>query len=183
MSHPPLATHLVSLPDGKLGNNALGYCQSTSQFPDRSTTLVPVGQSWSRWVLKGTKVIVKWLKLPGQPEFLHVLDGETSTTSRLPRRLLQRSNTDVVTIRTLRTVVHAPGPVLGYGTASAFDGDTIVVTPLGRWLLGLSAGAGVEICNLSAPANPIKNGIFAPQAQIVRGAAGGVRFLKDAPAN
>ncbi|HEX7683644.1 MAG TPA: hypothetical protein VF446_08915 [Trinickia sp.] len=181
MNHPPLATHMVSLPDGKSNNNALGYCQSASLNPDRPTTLVPVGPRWSRWVLKGTKVVVKWLKLPGQPEFLHVLDGETSTTSRLPRRLLQRSTVDVVTLRTLRTVVHQPAAVLDYGTASAFTGNLTTVTPLGRWLISLPAGAGVEICNLSAPSNPVKNGIFAPQTQLAKGTSGGVRFLKDSP--
>lgn len=181
MSHPALATHMVSLPDGKTGNNALGYCQSTSRNPDVSTTLVPVGQSWSRWALKGTKVVVKWLKLPGQPEFIHVLDGETSTTSRLPRRLLQRSASDVVTIRALLSVHHQPGILLEYGAASAFAGNTITITPLGRWLLDLPVGDGVEIRNLSAPANRIKNGEFTTQARVSRSSTAGVRFLKDTP--
>lgn len=172
---------MVSLPDGKTGNNALGYCQSASRNPALSATLVPVGQRWSRWVLKGTKVVVKWLQLPGQPEFLHVLDGETSTTTRLPRRLLQRSASDVVTIRASLTAHHLPGTLLEYGTASAFAGNTVTVTPLGRWLLDLPIGDGVEIRDLSAPANQIRNGRFATQVRVIQGSSAGVRFLKDTP--
>lgn len=180
MSHPPLATHMVSLPDGKLGNNALGYCTSTSRNPGVVTSLVPLGPAWSRRVWQGTAVIVKWLQLPGQPEFVHVLDGETSTTTKLPRRLRQRSLDDVVTIRTLRTF-HLPEPLLQYGKASAFIGDVTTVTPLGKWERGLPAGSGVEILNLSAPGNAIKSGLFGSQAAIVKGTGASVKFIKDSP--
>lgn len=184
MSHPPLATHMVSLPDGKTGNNALGYCTSsasTSLNPDRPTTLTPLGTAWPRWVLRGTKVVVKWLKVAGQPEFLHVLDGETSTGARLPRRLLQRSPGDIVTIRTLRTQHNAAGIALYYGSASAFVGNMITVTPLGRWEVNLPMGSPVDIRNLSAPGNGIKNGAFGSQSSIVRSSSAGARFLKDSP--
>ncbi|WP_206956285.1 hypothetical protein [Trinickia acidisoli] len=172
---------MVSLPDGKLGNNALGYCSSISLTPDRSTTLSPIGPAWSRWVLKGTKVVVKWLKLPGAPEFLHVLDGETSTTSKLPRRLLQRSTPDLVTVRTLRVLYYPADAALYYGTASPFIGNMITVTPLGRWRCDLAAGSGVEVLNLSAPGNPVKNGEFGAQSSIARNSLASVRFLKDSP--
>ena len=179
MSHPPLATHMVSLPDGNTGNNALGYCTSSSGNPGYAFTLTPLGPAWQKWALKGTRVIVKWLKLPGQPEFLHVLDGETSTSTRLPRRVLQRSAADVVTIRTQRSQHYRAGTALHYGSASAFVGNTITVTPLGRWQLDLPSGAAVEIVNLSAPGNAIKNGLFGSQASVVKNSSASVRFLKD----
>lgn len=181
MSHPPLATHMVSFPDGKTGNNALGYCTSPSGDPSRPLTLTPLGPGWSRWALKGTKIVVKWLKLAGQPEFLHVLDGETSTSSRLPRRVLQRSAADVATIRTQHTQHYPAGVVLDYGSASAFAGNTITVTPLGRWLRDVPLGGAVEIVNLSAPGNGVKNGVFGSQASIVKNGSASVRFLKDSP--
>ncbi len=182
MSHPPVATHMVSLPDGKTGNNALGYCTSTSLNPDLPTTLTPLGSAWSRWVLKGTKVVVKWLKVPGQPEFLHILDGETSTTTRLPRRLLQRSPDDVVRILTGPTRNYPAGThALDYGSASAFVGNFITVTPLGRWQCSLPMGSAVEIFNLSAPSNGAKNGVFGLQSTIIRNSSVSAKFLKDSP--
>lgn len=181
MSPPSLATHMVSLPDGKQGNNALGYCTSTSVNPDVSTTLRPLGSAWSKWVLKGTNVIVKWLNVPGQPEFLHVLDGETSTSSRLPRRLLQRSAADVVTVRTLHPRYFSADVALEYGTASPYTGNSIMITPLGRWQCDLPLGTGVDILNLSAPGNPVKSGEFGSQSPIARYSSIGARFLKDAP--
>lgn len=179
MSHPSLATHMVSLPDGKAGNNALGYCTSTALHPDRTTTLTPLGPAWARWALKGTKVVVKWLRVAGQPECLHVLDGETSTTSRLPRRLLQRLAEDVVTIRTLDTQHSAAGVALHYGSASALVGNTLSVTALGPWQCTLPAGSAVEIFNLSVPGDRFKNGAFGSQSSIVSGSFASVRFLKD----
>lgn len=88
MKYPPLATHRVSLPTGTLNNNELGYCSSKSTNPNAIITLTPVGTAWSKRTWQGQSVVVKWLRLDGEPEFLHVLDGETSTTMRLPRRLL-----------------------------------------------------------------------------------------------
>lgn len=181
MSHPPLATHLVSFPDGKTGNNALGYCTSSSGDPSRPLTLTPLGPGWSRWALKGTTVVVKWLKLAGQPEFLHVLDGETSTTSKLPRRVLQRSTADLVMIRTERSQHYPADTVLHYGRASPFVGNTIAVTPLGRWQRDMPSGSAVEIVNLSAPHDGVKNGIFASQSSVVKSGSAAVRFLKDSP--
>jgi hypothetical protein len=181
MSHPPLATHMLSFPDGKTGNNALGYCSGPSADPSRPLVLVPVGSAWPRWALKGTKVVVKWLKLPGQPEFLHVLDGETSTSNRLPRRVLQRSADDIVTIRTQRTQHYPADTALDYGTASAFVGNMVTVTPLGRWLRDLPVGAAVEIVNLSAPGNSLKSGAFGSQSSVVKSGSARVRFLKDSP--
>lgn len=181
MSHPPLATHMVSFPDGKTGNNALGYCTCMSRDPSRPFTLIPLGTAWSRWALKGTTIAVKWLKLAGQPEFLHVLDGETSTGSKLPRRVLQRSTADLVTISTRRTQHYPADTVLHYGRASPFAGNMITVTPLGRWLCDMPNGSAVEIVDLSAPHDRVKNGIFGSQTVAFKGGSTGVRFLKDSP--
>lgn len=181
MNHPPLATHMVSLPDGKTGNNALGYCTGTSRNPGAIFTLIPLGSGWSRWALKGTTIAVKWLKLAGQPEFLHVLDGETSTTTRLPRPVLQRSTADLVTIRTLRSDHSPADTLLHYGRASPFVGNMITITPLGRWLRAMPAGSAVEIANLSAPHDGVRNGCFASQSAVVKGGSANVRFLKDTP--
>lgn len=183
MSHPPLATHMVSFADGKTGNNALGYCtSSSSRNPDVSITLTPIGRAWPRWALMGTKVAVKWLKLPGQPEFLHVLDGETSTTTPLPRRLRQRLLVDLVAIGTLRTQLYPADIALHYGTASAFAGNMITVTPLGRWLRDLPDGAAVDVVNLSAPDNQVKSGAFGSQSSIAKNSTASVKLLKDSPA-
>ena len=182
MSHPPFATHMVSLPDGHTGNNALGYCTSLSLHPERTITLTPLGPAWSRWVLRGTKVVVKWLKVAGQPECLHVLDGETSTSSRLPRRLLQRSAEDVVTIRTLHTQHSSAGVALHYGAASALFGNILSVAPLGPWQYALPAGSAVEISNLSVPGDRFKNGAYGSQSSIASGSLASTRFLKDTPA-
>lgn len=181
MSHPPLATHMVSFANGKTGNNALGYCTSASRNPDVSITLTPIGRAWSAWTLTGTQVAVKWLNLPGQPEFLHVLDGETSTTSPLPRRLRQRSLVDLVAIRTMGTQRYPADIALHYGTASAFAGNMITVTPLGRWLRDLPAGASVDVINLSAPGNQVKSGTFGAQSSIAKNSVASVKLLKDAP--
>jgi len=181
MTHPPLATHSVSFADGKTGNNALGYCTSSSRNPDVSITLTPIGRAWSRWALTGTKLAVKWLQLPGQPEFLHILDGETSTTSPLPRRLRQRSLGDLVAIHTLRTPLYPADIALHYGIASAFAGNIITVTPLGRWLRDLPGGAAVEVINLSAPGNHVKSGSFGSQSSIAKHSTASVKLLKDSP--
>jgi hypothetical protein len=172
---------MVSLADGKSGNNALGYCIDKSRDPDRPVSLRPTGSAWSKRAFPGTRVAVKWLKLPGQPEFLHVLEAETSTTSALPRRFRQRSAADLVTIRTQRSQHYAPGIALCYGTASALAGNMITVTPLGRWLLDLPVGAAIELVNLSAPGNALKNGSFGSQAAIAKNSAASVIFLKDSP--
>ncbi len=181
MSHPALATHMVSFLDGETGNNALGYCTSTSRDPSRPTTLIPLGAAWSRWALRGTRVAVKWLKLAGQPEFLHELDGETSTTTRLPRRLLQRSEADLVTVRTSLSDHSFPTVALHYGSASAFTGNFITVKALGRWQCNLPAGAAVRIIDLSAPGDRIKNGVFGSQSSVAKNTSGAVLFLKDTP--
>lgn len=172
---------MVSLPDGKIGNNALGYCVDKSRDPDRPVALSPIGSAWPKRVFPGTKVTVKWLKLPGQPEFLHVLEAETSTTSRLPRRFRQRAAADLVTIRLALSQHYAAGIALYYGTASALAGNMITVTPLGRWLRDLPAGAAVEFVNLSAPGNALKNGAFGSQTAIAKHSAASVTFLKDSP--
>ena len=172
---------MVSLPDGKRGNNALGYCTSLSVHPERTITLTPLGPAWSRWVLRGTKVVVKWLKVAGQPECLHVLDGETSTTSRLPRRLLQRVAQDIVTIRTLDTQHSSAGVALHYGCASALIGNILAVEPLGPWQCALPAGSALEIVNLSNPGDRFKNGLYGSQSSIVSQSSARVTFLKDTP--
>lgn len=182
MKHPDLATHMVSLCDGQPQNNALGYCSSTASSPNEIATLTPLATGWSRWTLQGTKVVVKWLKLPGAPEFLHVLDGETTRSTRLPRRLLQRSPADVVTIRTASAAQHPAGLVLYYGTVSALSDNAISVTPLGTWQYALPAGARVEIQNLSDPANLAKSGIFGSQSSVIQSSNASVTFLKDSPA-
>lgn len=181
MTLPPVATHMVSLLDGKPQNNALGYCTSTSRNPNAIATLTPLGSAWKKRVWQGTKVIVKWLQLPGQPEFLHTLDGETSTTMRLPRRLMQRSTVEVVTVAT-RLSEHSPADTLLYhGTTSVFSGNLAIVTPLGEWRYALPAGCGVHISNLSDPGNPVKSGVFATQGSVIARSRDSVRFLKDAP--
>ncbi|MDG0027200.1 hypothetical protein [Trinickia sp. Y13] len=181
MSHPPLATHMVSLPDGKTGNNALGYCTSTARDPSRTIVLTPIGRAWPKRVFKGIRVAVKWLKLPGQPEFLHILDGETSTTMALPRRLQQRATGDLVAVRTVPTQHYPADIALYYGTASAPAGNLITVSPLSRWLRDLPAGSAVELVNLSAPGNALRNGLFGTQASIAKNSSAGVRLLKDSP--
>jgi hypothetical protein len=170
---------MVSLPDGKTGNNALGYCSSASPDPARPMTLTPIGAAWPKRLFPGAKLAVKWLKLPGQPEFLHVLDGETA--GRLPRRFKQRATADLVEIRTHRSQHYAPGVALYYGTASAMAGNIITVTPLGRWLYDLPVGAAVEVVNLSAPGNALKNGAFGSQAAVAKHSAASAAFLKDSP--
>ncbi|PMS17636.1 hypothetical protein C0Z18_19455 [Trinickia dabaoshanensis] len=172
---------MVSFPDGETGNNALGYCTSDSRDPNRSATLTPLGTAWQRWALKGTKVAVKWLKLAGEPEFLHELDGETSTTTRLPRRLRQRSAVDLVTIRTSLTQHSFPSVALHYGSASGFTGNFISVAPLGQWQCNLPAGAAVQVMNLSEPRNALKNGAFGVQASVAKNTSAAVRLLKDSP--
>jgi hypothetical protein len=127
----------------------------------------------------GTKLAVKWLRLPGQPEFLHVLDGETD--GRLPRRFKQRAAADLVEIRTPLTQHYPAGVVLYYGTASPLTGNIITVSPLSRWLRDLPDGAAVEIVNLSAPGNALKNGAFGSQAAVVKHSAASLMFLKDSP--
>lgn len=179
MKFPPAATHMVSLPDGKPQNNALGYCTSTSRNPGAIATLTPLGAGWSKWVLQRTKVIVKWLQLPGQPEFLHVLDGETSTTMRLPRRLMQRSPAELVTVATPATGHYGADTLLYYGTTSIFSGNVVAVTPLGEWRYALPMGVAVRISNLSDPANPIKSGLFGTQASVIARSRDSVKFLKD----
>jgi hypothetical protein len=181
MKHPDSATHMVSLPDGAPCNNELGYCSSPARNPNVVITLTPAGSAWSKWTLQGTKVIVKWLKLAGEPEFLHVLDGETSTTTRLPRRLLQRHPADIVTIKTGLGTNHPAGTVLYYGLASAFAENTISVTPLGTWRYDLPMGSSVEISNLSDPSNPVKSGLFGSQSNAFEKSSGSVKFLKDSP--
>lgn len=181
MTHPPLATHMVSLPDGHTGNNALGYCSGNSRDPDRPVALSPLGLAWPRRVMQGTRVVVKWLKLPGQPEFLHVLDAETSTTSALPRRLKHRSPADVVAIHTSRTQHYPADVALYYGTASIPTGNLTTVTPLGRWRCNMPIGSTVEIRNLSAPGSALKNGVFSSQASIAKDSSASVSFLKDWP--
>lgn len=172
---------MVSFPDGKIGNNALGYCVDKSRDPDRPITLSPIGSAWPKRAFPGMKVTIKWLKLPGQPEFLHVLEAETSTTSGLPRRFRQRAAADLVTIRIARSQHYATGTVLYYGTASALAGNMITVTPLGRWLHDLPVGAAVELVNLSAPGNALKNGVFGSQAAIAKHSSVSATFLKDSP--
>lgn len=181
MSHPFLATHMVSLPDGKTGNNALGYCTSTARDPSRTIVLRPIGQAWPKRVFKGIRVAVKWLKLPGQPEFLHILDGETSTTMALPRRLQQRSTADLVVVRTVRTQHYPADIALYYGSASALAGNMLTVSPLSRWRRDLPAGSAVELLNLSAPGNAPRNGLFGTQAFIANNSSASVRLLKDSP--
>lgn len=181
MTLPPVATHMVSLADGKPQNNALGYCTSTSRNPNVISTLTPLGTAWKKRVWQGTKVIVKWLLLPGQPEFLHTLDGETSTSMRLPRRLMQRSLVEVVTATT-RLSEHTPNDtLLYYGTTSIFSADMIIVTPLGEWRYAIPTGSGVHLANLSDPGNPIKSGVFATQGTVVSRSRDGVKFMKDRP--
>ncbi|PMS33851.1 hypothetical protein B0G57_1382 [Trinickia symbiotica] len=182
MKHPDLATHMVSLCDEEPQNNALGYCSSTAHSPDGIATLTPLGTGWARWALRGTKVVVKWLNLAGAPEFVHVLDGETTLLVRLPRRLLQRSPADVVTLRTANAPQYPAGLVVYYGTASALWGNAISVTPLGSWRYALPAGATVEIQNLSDPANRAKSGIFVSQSSVDESSNASVTFLKDSPA-
>lgn len=172
---------MVSLPDGKPQNNALGYCTSTSRNPNAITVLTPLGTAWSKWVLRGTKVIVKWLQLPGQPEFFHVLDGETSTTTRLPRRLMQRSSPELVTITTSFTGHHPADTLLYYGTTSIFSGDFVTVTPLADWRYALPAGSGVRISNVSDPGNAIKSGVFATQSSVIAHSRDSLRFMKETP--
>ena len=170
---------MVSLPDGKTGNNALGYCTCASSDPNRPMTLTPIGAGWSRRVFPGTKVAVKWLRLPGQPEFLHTLEGETA--GRLPRRLKQRAVDDLVTIRTPLTQHYPAGVALHYGTATPLAGNIITVTPLSRWLRDLPGGAAVEVLSLSAPGNGLKNGAFGSQTSIAKHSSASARFLKDTP--
>lgn len=181
MTHPPLATHMVSLPDGVTGNNALGYCSGNSRDPDRPIVLSPLGPAWPRRVMHGTRVVVKWLKLPGQPEFLHILDAETSTTSPLPRRLKHRSSVDIVVINTPRTQHYAADVALYYGSASPPAGNMITITPLGRWRCNMPVGSTVEIRNLSAPGSALKNGVFSSQVSIAKHSSASGRFLKDSP--
>lgn len=181
MKFPPTATHMVSLADGKPQNNALGYCTSSSRNPDTMTTLTPCGKGWPMRVWQGTKVIVKWLQLPGQPEFLHTLDGETSTSMKLPRRLKQRSQLDVVTVATMLSEHSPVDTLLYYGTTSIFAGNAVTITPLDAWRYALPAGCAVRISNLSDPTNPIKSGSFATQATVIARSRDGVRFLKDTP--
>lgn len=181
MKFPPLATHLVSLPDGKPQNNALGFCTSTSRNPDAIATLTPFGTGWAKRVWQGTKVVVKWLQLPGQPEFLHILDGETSTTMRLPRRLKQRESLELVTVTT-PFAEHSPADtLLYYGTTSIFAANFVSITPLGEWRYALPAGSGVNVSNLSDPMNPIKSGVFATQSAVIARSRDSLRFLKDTP--
>ena len=181
MSLPPTATHMVSLPDGKPQNNALGYCMGTSRNPNTITTLTPLGSAWKKRVWQGTKVIVKWLQLPGQPEFLHTLDGETSTTMRLPRRLMQRSTVEVVTLSTPHSEHSPADTLLYYGTTSVFASNLATVTPLDGWRYALPAGCGVQILNLSDPGNPIKSGVYANQSGVIARSRDSVTFLKDLP--
>lgn len=179
MNHPPHATHMVSLPDGKTGNNALGYCSCATSDPSRPMTLTPIGAAWPRRLFPGTKLAVKWLKLPGQPEFLHILEGETA--GRLPRRFKQRAADDLVEIRTPLTQHYPAGVVLYYGAASPLAGNMITVSPLSRWLRDLPFGAAVEIVSLSAPGNALKNGAFGSQLAIAKHSTASVMFLKDSP--
>jgi hypothetical protein len=130
---------------------------------------------------QGQKVVVRWLKLAGEPEFLHVLEGETSTTMRLPRRLLQRSLLDVVTIRLLDVVSRPTDAAVHYATANAFQGNLMTVTPLGQWLYDLPMGTAVEISNLSDPRSLIKSGIFVAQSSVMKRSIGSVPFLKHTP--
>lgn len=181
MTVPAAATHMVSLIDGKLQNNALGYCTSTSRNPNVISTLTPLGEAWKKRVWQGTRVIVKWLQLPGQPEFLHTLDGETSTSMKLPRRLMQRSLVEVVTARTRLSENTPDDTLLYYGTTSAFFENQIVVTPLGDWRYGVPSGSSLHLFNLSDPGNLVKSGVFATQAAVIARSRDSVRLLKDTP--
>lgn len=172
---------MVSLADGNRDNNALGYCTSKSINPNTIISLTPLENGWSKWAMRGTRVVVKWLNLPGEPEFLHTLDGETSITTRLPRRLLQRFPDDVVTIVTAEGRWYPVETVLQYGTCSTFEGNTLSVTPLGVWACDLQMGSAVKLSNLSDPANAVKNGIFGSQSTVVKRSATRVMFLKDTP--
>lgn len=179
--HPPEATHMVSFPDWEPDNNALGYCSSSAQNPNLTITLTPIGKAWERWALAGTNVIVKWLKLPGSPEYLHVLDGETSTSMRLPRRLRQRSAMDVVRVKTSLSTHFGVRTVLYYGKTAAFANEAITVTPLGKWLYAVPMGGTVEIINLSDPGNGVKSGVFGAQSTIEKNSIAAAKFFKDVP--
>lgn len=180
------ATHAVSAADGELDNNAIGLCEGRRDNPGAVISLTPVDASgWAKMVRVRTNVIIKWLKLPSQPAFIHTVDSHIDPGLKLPRRFSQRDQRPLVSIRTQVGAHHRAGYLLHYGrldeTRSSLDSHIIKITPLGKWQYPVPAGATVIIENRSDPTDTLVAGVYANQAAVFMGTTAPIAFLKEGP--